>query len=293
MNIKAKFQDAVNALNYGSLSAQDKKEEESCPYRIKQTKTRKTIAINCRECDAGSSLNDVQCRKNILEILQKEVQADCLVLSRLYERDYEGEALSLLYTLAGFDEIIRSYESTEKVPEACGSPEKKACELQRKEIIASFAKTVETDPLKARLEIRGFIQEKMLDKTPDQIRKNDSETYSVCNSCSELFYRMLYEIQEKLSRFPEIPAFKKSEIRALSTGQVENSKKGVGKTTGKVAGNLIVNTSGEVTLAEISKHLPFLRSANRKEKREKRKTSTDEIFDYERGIKPHVRPPFS
>lgn len=297
MNIKAKLQDVVNALNYGSLSVKDENEEEICSFRIKQTKSRKTIAINCRECDSGSSLNDVHCRKNIFRILQKEVQADCLVLSRLYERDYEGESLSLLYTLAGFDEIIKAYESAEKVPGACNLPEKKACELERKEIIASFAKTVETDPLKARLEIKSFIQEKMLNKTSNRVLGKDSENHPVCNVCYERFYHMLYEIEEKFSYFPEIPAFKKSEIRAFSTGPVENSEKGIGKTIGKtigkMAGNLIKDTSGEVTLTEISRYLPFLASASRKEKQEKSKSPADEIFDYESGIKPHVRPPFS
>ncbi|MGB9940185.1 ATPase, T2SS/T4P/T4SS family [Methanosarcina sp.] len=297
MNIKAKLQDAVNALNYGSLSVQNKKEEETCFYRIKQTKTRKTIAINCRECDSGSSLNDMHCRKNIFRILHKEVQADCLVLSRLYERDYEGEALSLLYTLAGFEGIITAYESAEKVPGACSLPEKKACELERKEIIVSFAKTVEADPLKARLEIKQFIQGKMLKKTLDKVPKDGMGAFSVCKACSERFYHMLHEIEEKLSCFPEIPAFKKSEIRASSIEQVESSEKGIGKsigkTMGKMAGSLIKDTSGEVTLAEISRHLPFLAPASRKEKREKRKSSADEVFDYESGIKPHVRPPFS
>ena len=122
----SKLQDAVSALNQGHFSGQDKEEEEICPYRIKQTKNRKTITINCRECDSGSSLNDAHCRKNILGILQKEVHADCLVLSRLYERDYEGEALSLLYTLAGFNGIITAYESAEKVPKTCICPKKKA-----------------------------------------------------------------------------------------------------------------------------------------------------------------------
>ena len=60
-----------------------------------------------------------------------------------------------------------------------------------------------------------------------------------------------------------------------------------------MAGNLIKDTSGEVTLAEISRYLPFLVSAERKEKREKSKSPIDEVFDYEGRIKPHVRPPFS
>ena len=113
---------------------------------------------------------------------------------------------------------------------------------------------------------------------------------------TERFYHMLHEIEGKLSCFPEIPAFKKSEIRVFSTGPVENSEKGIGKTIektiGKMAGNLMKDTSGEVTLAEISRHLPFLVSAKRKEKREKSKSSIDEVFDYEGRIKPHVRPPF-
>ncbi len=325
MNIKAKLHDAVNALNYGSLSVQDKKVEETCSYRIKQTKSRKTIVINCRECDSGSSLNDMHCRKNILGILQKEVKANCLVLSRLYERDYEGEALSLLYILAGFEGIVTAYESAEKVPKACTLSEKKNCELERKEVIASFAKTIEEDPLKARLEIKRFIQGKMLNKNSDRVTRKvtgtileripekftgkitgrvtekdsekNSETTSVCKACSERFYQMLYEIEGKLSVFPEIPVIKKSEVRVLSKEPVEDSKKGQGKTIEKTirktAGNLIKNTSGEVTLAEISRHFPFLATENLKEKLEKNKSAAEELFDYESGIKPHVRPPFS
>jgi type IV secretory pathway ATPase VirB11/archaellum biosynthesis ATPase len=333
LNIKTKLQDAVNALNYGSLSVQNKKVEETCSYRIKQTKSRKTIVINCRECDSGSSLNDIHCRKNILGILQKEVKANCLVLSRLYERDYEGEALSLLYTLAGFEGIVTAYESAEKVPRACTLSAKKNCELERKEIIASFAKTVEADPLKARLEIKRFIQGKMLNKTSDRVtqkvtgtileripekftgkitgrvtekdseknlEKNsekNSETTSVCKACSERFYQMLYEIEGKLSVFPEIPVIKKSEVRVLLKEPVEDSKKGQGKTIEKtirkMAGNLIKNTSGEITLAEISRHFPFLATENLKEKLEKNKSTAEKLFDYENGIKPHVRPPFS
>lgn len=333
MNIKAKFQDVVNALNYGSLSVQDKKDEETCSYRIKQTKSRKTIVINCKECDSGSSLNDMHCRKNIFGILRKEVKADCLVLSRLYERDYEGEALSLLYILAGFEGIVIAYESAEKVPRACTFPEKKACELERKEIIASFAKTVESDPLKARLEIKRFIQGKMLNKTSDRVTQKvmgktseritekftgkitgrvtgkitgrvtekvperSLETFSVCTACSERFYQMLYEIEEKISGFPEISAIKKSEIQAFSKEPAESSEKGIGKkiekTIGKMAGNLIKDTSGEVTLAEVLRHFPFLATATRKEKLEKNKSTADDLFDYESGIKPHVRPPFS
>jgi len=292
----AKFQDAVISLKQCHFYGQNKEEEkeENCPYRIKQTKNRKTIVINCRECDSGSSLNDTHCRKNILEILRKEVHANCLVLSRLYERDYEGEALSLLYALAGFNGIITSYRSTEMVPEACTRFEKKECELERKEIIASFAEAVETDPLKARSEIKRFIRGKMLKKVPG--------TLPACAVCSECFYRMIQEIEEKLSSFPEIPALLRAEIQSSSAKPIDNSGKRSEEIAGREArnpikerkaGNLIKGTSGEATLAEISEYIPFSEPEYWQEKGREGKSFTAEFFDYESGIKPHVRPPFS
>ncbi|WP_254682434.1 hypothetical protein [Methanosarcina mazei] len=78
------LQETVKSLTQRVVQDKKKEEEKTCPHRIKQTKNRKTIIINCRECEAGSSLNDPHCRKNIFGILQKEIHADCLVLSRLY-----------------------------------------------------------------------------------------------------------------------------------------------------------------------------------------------------------------
>jgi len=130
LSIVSQLQNTFLNLKHGLFTGQNK-EVETCSYRVKQTKNRKTIHINCRDCDLGSSLNDTHCRKNILSILQKEVHADCLVLLRLYERDYEGETLALLYVLAGFAEVIKAYRSTQRVPEACNLPEKKECDFER------------------------------------------------------------------------------------------------------------------------------------------------------------------
>ncbi len=198
LSIISKLQSTFMSLKQGHFTGQNK-EDEICSYRVKQTKNRKTILINCRECNLGSSLNDTHCRKNILSILQKEVHADCLVLSRLYERDYEGEALALLYVLADFNGIVTAYRSIQKVPEACNLPEKKECDLEREELITFFAETVETDPLMARLEIRRFIQGKMLKKVP--------ETHPACVVCSECFYHILYEIEEQIIAFSRDPYF--------------------------------------------------------------------------------------
>jgi type IV secretory pathway ATPase VirB11/archaellum biosynthesis ATPase len=302
----SRLQDAVSSLKKGRFFGQNREEEEekACSYRIKQTKNRKTIAINCRECDFGSSLNDTHCRQNIFGILRKEIHADCLVLSRLYERDYEGEALVLLYTLADFNGIITSYRITEMVHEACSRSEKEECESERKEIIASFVETVETDPLRTRSEIRRFIHGEMLKKVPD-----DSPECAVCSSC---FYYNLQEIEKKLSSFPDVPAIKRAEIQYSSPKMIKEPEKrnwGMlwikiralikGKVSGnlikgKISGNLIKDTSGEVTLAETYEYIPFCTENKcRRENEEKSKSFTDGIFDYESGMKPHVRPPFS
>ncbi len=296
-----KLQDAVSSLKRGHFYGQDKEEEaeeeKGCLYRIKQTKNRKTIFINCKECEFESSLNDTHCRKNILSILQKEVHANCLVLSRLYERDYEEEALALLYILAGFNEIIAAYRSTEIVSETCSRPEKKECELERKELIDFFAEIVETDPLKARLEIKRSVQGNILKKIPNIL--------PVCSGCSECFYQTLREMEEKLSSFPEIPALNRAEIRFSSANLPGNSGKFLRngaetKTEAKVeskietkAKKLIEDISEEVTLSKISKHIPFVTSKSKPENEENNNNSTGEAFDYEKVIKPHVRPPFS
>jgi type IV secretory pathway ATPase VirB11/archaellum biosynthesis ATPase len=323
------LQEAVKSFNQGVLQGKKKEEEETCPHRIKQTKNRKTIAINCRECEAGSSLNDSHCRKNIFEILQKEIQADCLVLSRLYERDYEGKSLSMLYALAGFKGTIAAYRSIEVVPETCDRQEKKKCELERKEIIASLAGTVETDPLRARLELREIINGKTPAKVPD--------TFPVCSACFECFYHILNEIEEKMSCFPEIPAVPgiKKSSHCLPLGGLEDfvdekekvthTKEQAGKNStsklklkieekaGKKTENLIGNTSGEASpayLSGISLSRLVLNSVRGNDKNKKEKTGESKkgksgnissnskefkeiVFDYESRIKSHVRPPFS
>ena len=314
------LQDAVKNFNQGLLQGKNKEKEETCPHRIKQTKNRKTIVVNCRECEAGSSLNDSHCRKNIFEILQKEIHADCLVLSRLYERDYEGKSLSLLYALAGFKGTIVAYRSTEIVPDTCARQEKKKCELERKEIIASLAETVEADPLKARLELREVIEGEISGRVP--------HATPVCLACSEGFYHILDEMEEKISCFPEVSVLKKYGY-CLATGwsgelesveekenraekKIERSeeklwKKAKGKIKGKEGkktGSLIENVSGEATPASLSRLIPHATPFTDKKKKEKKKDRfannisnstyfTDNFFDYESRIKSHVRPPFS
>jgi type IV secretory pathway ATPase VirB11/archaellum biosynthesis ATPase len=177
----------------------------------------------------------------------------------------------LLYALAGFKGTISMYRSIEVVPEACALPEKKECSLDRKKVIVSLAEIVEIDPLKARMTLREIINGKTSGKVPGAA--------PVCLKCSEGFFRILNEIEEKMSRFPEVPvapAIKKSGYCSVSyrlegiKGEKEKVKHSeeqvrkrsklklkIGGKAGKenkilIAENLIENTSGEATPASLS-----------------------------------------
>jgi len=291
------------------LRGQGKEGEEVCPYKNRHTKNRKTIVVSCKECESESSLNDPDCRRKIFGILRKEVHADCLVLSRLYERDYEGKALESLYTLAGFRESVIGYGGTKMVPETCSRHEKSECLGERKDFMEVLIENAEYDPMKARLVLSMFIQAKGLRKVP-----GDSPE---CAACSEHFYPLLYEILEKAPVFPDMPVG----IPALQNHDFPVPGEKPGQSAENLivdtSGNLIADTSGELVpggmshdsaqaSAQALKSL-FQQGENGRKGREGREgesiatnggTNTDGgtidiFFDYESRIKPHVRPPFS
>ncbi|WP_410509150.1 type II/IV secretion system ATPase subunit [Methanosarcina hadiensis] len=312
------MQEAVKSFNPAVFQGKKEEKEEPCPHRIKQTKNRKTIVINCKECEFESTLNDSHCRKNVFDILQKEIHADCLVLSRLYERDYEGKSLSLLYALAGFKGTIAAYRSIEVVSEACTRQEKKKCELERKEIIASLAETVETDPLKARLELKEIINGRMFSKVPDTSFACDTsgDTSSVCTACSEGFNLILNEIVEKISCFPEVNAVSviKKSIHFSASGclasscleglesekkNTNNLKENEGKSSklkleirgrkGKKNGNFIENNSGEeipVSLSRITFSGFVSHSVRRRDKEQKENKKAEFAEDSKKPANP-------
>lgn len=207
----------------------------------------------------------------------------------------------MLYALAGFKGTIAAYRSIEVVPGECDRQEKRKCELERKEIISSLAEIVETDPLKARLKLREKINEKM--SVNEKMSARGPDTYSVCSTCSEDFYRILKEILEKISCFPEVPdvpAIKKS-IHCLEPWWLEdledekekgnNSEEETGRNsklklklkTGEKAGkkteSLIENTSGKASPASLSNISPsrlFLHSVREKDKKKEKTEESKE-----------------
>ncbi|MDO9517562.1 MAG: type II/IV secretion system ATPase subunit [Methanosarcinaceae archaeon] len=132
-----------------SLFKRNGTEEKLCIYKAKHTKNQKSILINCRDCDSDSTLNNETCRRNIFSILLAEPLVDRIVLSHLYERDYEGSDLKLLYSFARFQDYLNSYSSVEVAADDCTHSMRQKCVDIRKELIDSIIETARKDPIKA------------------------------------------------------------------------------------------------------------------------------------------------
>jgi len=133
-----------NLNTFFRLFSKKKADNSLCTYKIRLTDSQKSLMIDCGGCTTGNSgLDDPVCRKNIFQIMSREPMVDRLVLSHLYDRDYEGENLRRLYLLAGFIDNIRVFCDSE-VPAACGN-----CLSERQEFISGVMKTGLEDPVKA------------------------------------------------------------------------------------------------------------------------------------------------
>ena len=142
MNIVGTKNSNKNALL--RLFSKKKLDKSLCDYQTRLTDNQKSLIIDCKDCTEGNSgLDDPHCRKNIFQIMIKEPMVDRLVLSNLYDRDYEGKSLRLLYLLAGFIDNLNVFSDSE-VPDMCGN-----CLLERKEFISSVIETGLYDPVKA------------------------------------------------------------------------------------------------------------------------------------------------
>ncbi len=131
-----------NALS--RLFSKKKPHKSLCTYKTRLSDSQNSLIIDCKGCTQGNSgLDDPHCRKNIFHIMIREPMVDRLVLSHLYDRDYEGESLRLLYLLAGFIDNLRVF-SDSQVPAVCGK-----CLPERREFISGVLETGLYDPVKA------------------------------------------------------------------------------------------------------------------------------------------------
>lgn len=131
------------------LAGRKKEEKRICSQKTRVSGNRRTIILDCKKCLAGeASISHIKCRENIFQILISEPVADRLVLSHLYERDYEMENLEFLYLLARFIDGIRVYKNAD-LSKGYGK-----YQAQGEEFIHSVIDLSASDPVKACIDIR-------------------------------------------------------------------------------------------------------------------------------------------
>jgi len=167
-------------------------EQKICTYKAKHTKNQKSIVINCRDCDSDSTLNNETCRRNIFSILLAEPLVDRIVLSHLYERDYEGSNLKLLYSLARFQDYLNSYTSVEVAEKDCIQPLRQECVQKRKELIDSIIETARKDPVKA----YNFLAQPL---NHVGLKPEGQAEHSGCLDCINNFAAIIREMREMAS----------------------------------------------------------------------------------------------
>ncbi|WP_440952488.1 ATPase, T2SS/T4P/T4SS family [Methanococcoides sp. FTZ1] len=204
--------------------------EDPCQYRVQQTKNQRTIKVDCSQCKRSSTLNDPICRERIFSIILTEPISNRLILSHLYERDYEGKEISALYELAKLKDALLNYNNVQPARN-CQHKGSGKCISQRKELLEKILEYSKNDPAGASIFLKGLCTD-----------KNPGHDHPECPGCIAEFDSTIREMQDI--------AFMTSISHAFRTQPETHSY------TDKDA-------------------------------------STPNEFDYDRHIKPHVRPAFS
>ena len=135
-----------------SLTGKKKDGKKICSYKVRKYKHQRVIILDCKNCKSGSSsITDPTCREYIFQILNSEPAANRLVLSHLFDRDYEMENLDFLYLLARFINNIHEYKNSEFGTEG-------EQYTTQKEWLLSIINASTSDPVKAYSEIREKIK---------------------------------------------------------------------------------------------------------------------------------------
>ncbi len=143
-----------------SITHQKKEiEKKECTYRVKKTRDTSSIIIECSDCDGDSTLNSPNCRSNIYNILLKEAIAERLVISNLYDREYEGEILQKIYSLARLEDHLHTYENMETVSFNCTYSSKDTCKKNRNEDLKKIINSAKESPFKAYSNAEGIIRQ--------------------------------------------------------------------------------------------------------------------------------------
>src|SRR5659263_213884 len=114
IDTKSRFSAALIVNTIMGFTLKKKSKEKSCSFKVRKYNNQRIIILDCKNCRNGSSsITDSTCRKYIFQILDTEPGANRLVLSHLFERDYENENLDFLYLLARFISNLEIYKDSE------------------------------------------------------------------------------------------------------------------------------------------------------------------------------------
>jgi type IV secretory pathway ATPase VirB11/archaellum biosynthesis ATPase len=169
------------------LNKRSENEETLCPYKMRASKKHGIITVNCKECSHGSTFQSPVCRKNVFNILLREPVIDRLVLSNLYERDYEGKNIAIIYMMAHLHDRLSSYSTARLTHENCTYRECRKCASIRQQLIEDIITTSGQDPLKACSLINLYCD-------PYSLRDMRTGEYEECEKCLQDFMSILQEM---------------------------------------------------------------------------------------------------
>ncbi|MDP2216916.1 MAG: type II/IV secretion system ATPase subunit [Methanolobus sp.] len=169
------------------LNKSSENEETLCPYKMRSSKKHGIITVNCKECSHGSTFQSPVCRKNVFNILLREPVIDRLVLSNLYERDYEGKTLAIIYMMAHLHDRLSSYSTARLTHEDCTYRECRKCASIRQQLIEDIIIKSGQDPLKACSMINRYCD-------PYSLGDMRAGEYEECEKCLQDFMSILQEM---------------------------------------------------------------------------------------------------
>jgi len=160
--------------------------DKECVYKIKKTRNKNSIIIECGDCKGNSTLNEPICRSNIFKILIKETVTEKLVISNLYDREYDGTILQKIYSLARLEDHLLSYKNMETVFYDCTYDPRDTCIKNRKEAMEQIIDSARESPFRAYMNA---------ERKMDQLKyETEKLIHPECNKCIENFHETLKDI---------------------------------------------------------------------------------------------------
>jgi flagellar protein FlaI len=170
-----------------------KDEKKLCPYKLRSSRKSRTLIVNCNECEHDPTFENQKCRQNIFAILLREPVIDRLIISNLYERDYERKSLEIVYSMANLHEKLTTYSTSKTTSDKCISANNPACKEKRAEILNNIIQTASSDPLKSHTMMQKHDQ---LYDLKDEL----ANQHSNCSNCLDNFVGLI----EEMSRLSSI-----------------------------------------------------------------------------------------